>query len=217
MIKARSHSEWPSRGLSTATPGLNRLACSGIRGQDGAEHAIEHVKPHSGYVHDNTCWRVGCTGFLGQWRRWSICVGFCPPWIFDIHGPSLDESATLSSGRPCLCVFFARPHSRASILERHLKFTHGPADPLLIVEVLKDPCMRLQSSVCTQAGETYSDVLGGLRPDDLRSARSLPGEQQPLTGFGSPAQSPGARCPPGAAGAARASILRALVVHDCHQ
>ena len=46
VSKARSHSKWPSRGLSSGTPGLNRLACSGIRGEGGAQHAIEHTKPH---------------------------------------------------------------------------------------------------------------------------------------------------------------------------
>ena len=50
MVEAKSHSEWPSRGLSSGTPDPNRLACLGIRGEGGAQHAIEHTKPHPGYV-----------------------------------------------------------------------------------------------------------------------------------------------------------------------
>ena len=46
VIKARSHSEWPTRTLSRETPDLNRLACSGIRKTVGAQHAMEHTKPH---------------------------------------------------------------------------------------------------------------------------------------------------------------------------
>ena len=48
MIKARCHSKWSSKGLSSATPDRNRLAYPGIRGDDGAEHAIQHTKPHPG-------------------------------------------------------------------------------------------------------------------------------------------------------------------------
>ena len=48
MIKARSNSKWPSGGLSYRTPDLTRLACSGIRGECGAQHAIEHIKSHPG-------------------------------------------------------------------------------------------------------------------------------------------------------------------------
>ena len=50
VIKATSQREWPSRGLSSGTPDLNRLACSGTRKEGGAQHAIEHTKPHPGYV-----------------------------------------------------------------------------------------------------------------------------------------------------------------------
>ena len=39
MIQARCHSEWPSRGLSSGTPDLNRLACSGI----GGDHFMRMV------------------------------------------------------------------------------------------------------------------------------------------------------------------------------
>ena len=46
MIEARSCSEWPSRGLSSETPDPSRLACLGIRGKGGAQHAIEHTEPH---------------------------------------------------------------------------------------------------------------------------------------------------------------------------
>ena len=46
VIKARAHRKWPLRGLSSGTPDLNRLACSGIRREGGAQHAIEHTKPH---------------------------------------------------------------------------------------------------------------------------------------------------------------------------
>ena len=46
VVEAESHSEWPSRGLSSGTPDPGRLACLGIRGEGGAQHASEHTKPH---------------------------------------------------------------------------------------------------------------------------------------------------------------------------
>ena len=71
MIKARSHSEWPSRELSSGTPDLNRLACSGIRGEGEAQHAIEHTKPHPGYV---PCLRLLASGL--HWIPWLLlCSG----------------------------------------------------------------------------------------------------------------------------------------------
>ena len=68
VIKARSHSEWLSRGLSNGTPDLNRLACSGIKRKGGAEHAIDHIKPHAGMSHVCACWQKACVGFLGCYR-----------------------------------------------------------------------------------------------------------------------------------------------------
>ena len=46
VLKARSRSKWSSRALSSGTTDLHRLACSGIKGEGGAQHAIEHTKPH---------------------------------------------------------------------------------------------------------------------------------------------------------------------------
>ena len=48
VVEVKSHSEWPSRRLSSGTSDPNRLACLGIRGKGG--HAIEHTKPHLGHV-----------------------------------------------------------------------------------------------------------------------------------------------------------------------
>ena len=60
VIKARSQSEWPSRGLSSGIPDLSRLAgASGIRGEDGAQHASKHTKPYPGYF---PCLRLLASG-----------------------------------------------------------------------------------------------------------------------------------------------------------
>ena len=72
VIEARSHSEWPSRGLSSGTPDLNRLACSGIRGEGGAQHAIKHTNPHPGYV---PCLRLLASGM--RWVPWLLLCWQC--------------------------------------------------------------------------------------------------------------------------------------------
>ena len=48
VVEAKSHSKWPLRGLTSGTPDPNRLACLGIRGEGGAQHADEHTKPLPG-------------------------------------------------------------------------------------------------------------------------------------------------------------------------
>ena len=48
VIEARSHNVRPSRALENGTPDPDRLACSGIRGKGGVQHAIEHTKRHPG-------------------------------------------------------------------------------------------------------------------------------------------------------------------------
>ena len=40
-----SHSKWPSRGGAIGTSDPNPLACLGIRGEGGAQYAIEQTKP----------------------------------------------------------------------------------------------------------------------------------------------------------------------------
>ena len=57
--EARSHSEWPLKGIapSNRTSDPNRLAYLGISGKGGGQHAIEHTKPHS--VALQACAQVG--------------------------------------------------------------------------------------------------------------------------------------------------------------
>ena len=49
VVEASSNVDWPSRGLSCGTPVLYKQACTRYWGMGGAQHAIQHTKPHPGY------------------------------------------------------------------------------------------------------------------------------------------------------------------------
>ena len=54
VVGAKFHDARPSRGVSSGTPYANRLACLGIRGGGGAQHANERTKPHLGTCNQGT-------------------------------------------------------------------------------------------------------------------------------------------------------------------